>query len=613
MKIKIKKLFITRIFLVITAFQIYSNANRVDGVAHKSNKFYDLAEKVNEMGFGLPEIPGSWLTPFKNSKEKIRSKGIFIKSMFDTISKLIGLQTYGFNEKCIRNASNIYTRFEPSYKGILSTELEFERKKNFSEIKRMLFERRVRGKSGKLNILMIKIELGGGHKAAIQAMSESILEGLSRDEQKLINIIPIDFFGPDKDHAAKDFNKILETEDAEALVRNLGGKPLLERFYDTIPGILQIQRNIDSEIEKFAQINGLNLDLLLPDIVISAQPFGLHALRRYVTAKYNTQLRIVPTDFYLGDWLQRFEPLHQFEPTVRYDASYDSEYLRNQFEEKGIRAVTFFGYPIRKDISELADNLYSTDQVIQKKAVSEVDKIINELSQDPDIGKNGFKSGDQTALIMMGSKGTGAQRYISYIQSMFRYAKSLKNQQVVHVYVAALKPRPPKLEELLESDAQKNYDKYYDRQQKIYEEVQSKVQLLGQGADSRIRIHLLSFLNAKQVGSLIYHGVTITKAGGSTAAEVAALGGRALFNMRISQVAPWERGNVHFLESLGVAIRMPTETGLESQFVTEGMKDLIRRGRRGRVHTNEFHHIWGATVLRDLKNILRYKQANAES
>ena len=545
---------------------------------------------------------------FTRVKSKYAARGTFL----DSVIKLSGLQSCNFEENCIKNAFNLYKKYGVSIKKIFPDKADSVKHKNFSEIKKLLSERAKRGKPGKLNILMIKIELGGGHKAAIQAMSDSLLEGLSAEDKKLINIIPIDFFGPDKDHAARDFNKMLENEDADALARNLGGKPLLEKFYDTLPGLLQIKRNIDSEIKKFADSIGVSPEQLCPDIVISAQPFGLHALSKYVTSIYNTQLRIVPTDFYLGDWMQRFQPLQQFDPTVRYDASYDAEYIRSQFEEKGIHAVSFFGYPIRKDISEMADKLYDDDLSVRKKARGFVNKIIKSLSQNPTVGNKGFKRGDQTALIMMGSKGTGAQRYISYLRSMFEYAKGLNMDQVVHVYVAALKPRSPKGEELVNhSPAQIKYSQYFEKQQEIFEEVQTEVIRLGQKADSRIKVHLLSFLNAKQVGSLIYHGVTITKAGGSTAAEIASLGGRALFNMRISKVAPWERGNVDFLESSGRAIRMSTEIGLESAFVIEGMKDLVRRGRRGPVEKNPFQKTWGSTVLRDLKDILHYKSLDA--
>lgn len=608
LKIRQKKLATQILFFCLVASQINCGSLMAD----QSSKYSEF-NTAKQSVFALLKDSLPYYKPSELSFAFAKSKGIGGSPVLDLLYKLSNSNYSKFREQSIKNAFYLYSKYGNLFRRIMPEEVEFDKHKNFSEIKKLLSARATKGQAANLNIVMIKIELGGGHKAALQAMSDSILSDLSTEDRKLINIIPIDFFGSDKERAARDFNKILETEDGDTLARNLWGKPLLERFYDTLPGLLHIQNNITGEIMRHAKTLGVDHQRLHPDIVISAQPFGLRALSRYVISKYNTQLRIVPTDFYLGDWMQRFEPVHQHEPSLRYDASYDSEYIRTQFEEKGIQAVSFFGYPIRKEISALADALYSSDGAKSKKAKLSVDKTINAMTQTPSFGKKGFRSGDQTALIMMGSKGTGAERYISYLKPLFEYAKNLDKSEVVHVFVAALKPRGPKGDELLpDSTAQKKYLDYQTKQQEIFEEVQSAVRSLGKNADRRIRVHLLSFINAKQVGSLIYHGVTITKAGGSTSAEIAALGGRALFNMRISKVAPWERGNVYFLESSGRAIPMSTKPGLESEFVKKGMRDLMRRGRNKPVDRNLFQRTWGSTVLRDLKNILHHKQLSGD-
>ena len=596
------------IFSCLSTFLIFNSTELVAKDLKKASQ-NSLFKRSRQAGTSLLKTSLPYLTQITESLVNL----IAISPMGSSITEFLLKGPYWYSksdcEKDIRKAYYLYSS-QGMITRVLPEEADAAKHKALSDIQKLLSKRKKNGSAEKLNIAMIKIELGGGHKAAIQAMSDSILEGLSLQERQLINIIPIDFFGPDKYRAARNFNHMLETEDAEALVRDLGGKPLLEAFYDTPPGLLQIQRNLNSEIADFAKLKGLPPEQLQPDMVISAQPFGLHALSRYVRIKYNTQLRIVPTDFYLGDWTQRFGALKSDSPTVRYDASYDIDYLRSQFEEKEIHAVSFFGYPIRKDISHLADQLYSSNKKTRKKAKDKVNATISTLSNNPSFGKKGFKPGDQTALIMMGSKGVSSSRYTNYLSPLFDYAKNLPLTKVLHVYVAALKPRPAQGEELIvQSHAKQKYDDYYKKQLKIYHEVLATLKKMDKEKKPRIIVHLLPFLNAQEVGSLIYHGVTITKAGGSTSAEIAALGGRALFNMRISKVAPWERGNVEFLESYGRAISLPTEAPFESESVKDGMKLLMKRGRLGPIRRNPFQKTWGATVLRDLSEILKFKLA----
>lgn len=573
----------------------------------KPTEVVNKLSEEEEIGFALTTGSFEWLAPIATSEAGIVSGSIVGVGIVGGLVELASSKDIPEKENKIKN-SPIYRNYSRYLQKVDEIDLQEAKRSDFSEIKKILKERALKGEPGKLNIFMLKIELGGGHKAALKAMEDSILWGLSDEEKKLINIVPIDFFGSNKEAAAREFNKILETENADKLSKNLGGKPMLERFFDTNVGRSIIGRNISHDINIFAKKAGISPKSLKPDLVVSAQPFGLHALNRFVTDNYNTQLRVVPTDFYLGDWMQRFGPISSDDPTIRYDASYDVDYIRSQFSAKGIDAIEFFGYPVRKEISEMAKELFSEDDIIKARAEKNVSATISNLSKSPD-GKPSFKSGDETALIMMGSKGTSAERYIDYIRSLAEFSKNIDQGKTLHVFVAAIEPRPPKGDEKISgTKAYKKYKEYYDRQILVFDKVNTAIEdILKNNPNSKIKIHLKSFMNAREVGSLIYHGPTITKAGGSTAAEIAALGGRALFNMRISEVAPWEKGNAEFLDSKGYAIRMSTDKALEGEFLKKGMGQFLKQGKNKPLGINDFQSEWGTAVISDLKRILRFK------
>lgn len=93
----------------------------------------------------------------------------------------------------------------------------------------------------------------------------------------------------------------------------------------------------------------------------------------------------------------------------------------------------------------------------------------------------------------------------------------------------------------------------------------------------KVVFHMMPFINASQVAKFLATSPTITKAGGATAAEIATIGMHpAIFNMKITHIAPWEKANADVLSKNGLAIPLPYSDSDETKEF-KGLKSAVEK------------------------------------
>lgn len=460
-------------------------------------------------------------------------------------------------EEATFNQSNVekYMRADPKVKKMIE---EVDQ----TALRELLKERQKTGGSEKLNVLVLDIRLGGGHKAATDAITKSLTKGNS----DLIKVGRADFFGDglSGELSAREFNKILQEERGQDL--NTGGKKTLERFYDSKVGQAWVKRSIEAGLKRN--------NMAKPDVIICAQPFGIHAISKISQGSFGAQVRVIPTDFAIGDWVQRMETIKSDNIAVRYDLPADHPMVKEQIKKAQIFSDLPTGAPIRKEISDFSDELHSKDPLVRKATQYRIRKNISKMSK----GKFNFET-DRSLLIMLGAKGAASGRYINYAKLLALSAEdTLKSPDgKLHVFLA-------QTEDLTDV-------------QKTVHELKTKY------PKAPIEFHLLGKVDPEQVGSLISQGVVLTKGGGATSAEITALGGRALINTRITNFAPWEAGNLKYMKQLNMAVDLPHTDLEEAAVFSKKLKEAFAL-KPAPVNPNRFHSIYQGLVIKDSIKIL---------
>ncbi|NBQ17154.1 hypothetical protein EBU24_02460 [bacterium] len=117
-------------------------------------------------------------------------------------------------------------------------------------------------------------------------------------------------------------------------------------------------------------------------------------------------------------------------------------------------------------------------------------------------------------------------------------------------------------------------------------------------------IHALGKVSAQEVGMFMHAGVTLTKAGGSTVAELLTLKAPAVFDMSISQYIVWEKyaADLFVKNKWGIQLTNPED----DKEVADALKKAfeLRKNCCASMPTNQFHLDWPKAFMDDLSLFL---------
>jgi len=124
----------------------------------------------------------------------------------------------------------------------------------------------------------------------------------------------------------------------------------------------------------------------------------------------------------------------------------------------------------------------------------------------------------------------------------------------------------------------------------------------------KFSLHLLGTVNAKEVGSLMHNGVTITKSGGGTIAELVTMGGTAVFDTSLSQHIRWEKYAYELFHERGWgSILDPTGSSEMGPMILKAFANR-KASKESMLKTkNQFHLDWPFAVVTDLLAIQKKK------
>lgn len=421
-------------------------------------------------------------------------------------------------------------------------------KENIENLKRL---RNATGNTKPVKILLAGESGGYGHIAACNSMKKILEEKLPEAKGlfkvKYVPAFPIS-------HSL--WNKFMKTNNGKGLKRLISLKPLANAF-------------ISSRIGRRMLKNTMKEVMPDPDVVVHAVVVGVKAWAK-IADGLGAQYRIVPTDFFVKQYTESITGLHD-STKLKIDAT--TSELCEAFVRKKITSVETVGYPVRWEILDLAERLRNTKT--ESNAKEEVFATISNLS------KGRFKKNDKTLLIMMGGAATNEASVKKYLSGIAEQVEALTEpNQKLHVFAAQTSNMQAEIEKHID-DIAKQKPLFYDR----------------------IDVHFKKFLGPLEVGSLVKHGVVLTKAGGGTVAELATLGGIGVFDMNISKWLEWEQGNFDYSKNHRFGLRLKDELNPEDigARILEAFE--AKKKSNASIPKNTFHLDWPHIIISDLIKI----------
>lgn len=445
-----------------------------------------------------------------------------------------------------------------AFKGLSADQKRLILQENVNRLKEL---RAMTGKTEKIKVMVIGAPGGSGHRSAGDSMKKILSElpgGEDLFEVKYVEPFP---FSTDK------WNQLAREGRGEELAEMAKYRPYAEAILDNPFGRKYVKSKMLEAMKN-------------PDVVIQAEHIGTKAMRA-ITEDLGAQHRLVPTDFALEHFLMGIKKVSPDSLDFRIDAPISGDQVNQKFlDSRGIKNAVATGYPVRWEILDLAERLRSLDQSVRLKAEGEVKKVISDLSGDT------FAHGkDRSIFVMMGGLGTTEEAMKQYVETVVKGAGQLAPEDgKVHLFMAQAE------------GFKENIDALYKELARQSPELAGKVQ-----------VHSLGRVSATEVGSFMNSGITFTKAGGGSIAELATMGGNAVFDIRLSKWLEWEKFNYEMFErnKWGYAI----QDNSDPEEIVGKMKQafLDRTNGRSAKIANQFHLDWPQAVLSDL--ISKEKQA----
>jgi len=424
-----------------------------------------------------------------------------------------------------------------------------------------------RHKQAKINILIIGNGGGGGHKAAGDAITQ-ILRELPHGE----NLFEVVYTEPFMKFFDNLWNKALQAENGKRLAWLSGQKGALDTWLNVFPLSSILKHKVKSAMRH-------------PDVIIVAQPVGPVRFKK-IAQSLGAQVRFIPTDLYVNHFIEGIKNISANDFRCAVDIMGGIPELIQTLETQKILNYSPVGYPTRPTILTLAENLYHADKKIRIKAE---EQIADFLKKQRGFGiKKGvihenidYQKGDNHIFVMMGGKGTLQSRLVRYAHIIAEHAQTLApKNHTLHLFIALAESSTQALkEELL----------------KVHKKL---------GKDPCIVIHALGKVAAQEVGMLMASGVTLSKAGGSTVAELLTLKSPVVFDMNISKHIIWEKFAADLFEKNKWGIQLKDSN--DDKEVSAALKKAfsMRAECIKTMPSNQFHLDWPKALMDDLSLFL---------
>lgn len=418
----------------------------------------------------------------------------------------------------------------------------------------------------KINILIIGNNGGGGHKSAGDAITK-ILKELP-GQTNLFNIV---YLEPFASSLTNGWNKALQQEDGKTLAWLCGNKRLFDFGLGCFPFNNILRSTLKDAMKK-------------PDVILQVQPLGTARFKR-IAKDRGAQHRVVPTDLRVDQFVDGIKNIPAGNLRFSVDIMGDMPDLIEVLEKKSIKSYVPVGYPTRLEILDLTEKIQSTNPKIKSKAEQDVQDFLEKQAGFSNV--NGvikenvfFKKGDSVIFIMIGARGTLTSRIVRYAHIIAQHADTLapKNKKV-HLFLAQA-------------------DTFIDT---LKEELTLVCKTT---KNPPLVIHALGKVSAQEVGMFMHAGVTLTKAGGSTVAELLTLKAPAVFDMSISQYIVWEKyaADLFVKNKWGIQLTNPED----DKEVADALKKAfeLRKNCCASMPTNQFHLDWPKAFMDDLSLFL---------
>ncbi len=419
----------------------------------------------------------------------------------------------------------------------------------------------------KINILIIGNGGGGGHKAAGDAITQILRE--LPGGQNLFEVVYTEPFMKFFDNL---WNKALQAENGKRLAWLSGQKGILDTWLNVFPLSSILKHKVKSAMR-------------YPDVIIVAQPVGPVRFKK-IAQSLGAQVRFIPTDLYVNHFIEGIKNINANDFRCAVDIMGGIPELAHTLKDKNIFNYFPVGYPTRPVILNLAENLYHSDKKIRAQTEREIGSFLKK--QRGFCVKNGiiqenisYQDGDNHIFIMIGGKGTLQSRIIRYTNIIAEHAEEFAHKNhMVHLFIA-----------LSESYTQALKDELIAVYKKL-------------GKDPQVVIHSLAKVPAQEVGMLMASGITLSKAGGSTIAELLTLKSPVVFDMNISKHIVWEKFAADLFEKKKWGIQLKDSN--DGKEVSQALKKafLMRDECIKTMPSNQFHLDWPKALMDDLSLFL---------
>ncbi len=423
-----------------------------------------------------------------------------------------------------------------------------------------------KNRSAKINVLIIGIGGGGGHRNAADALTK-ILNNLPNGKD-LFNIVYVE---PFMNYFSDVWNKDLQEENGKRLAAHISKKCILDFGLGFFPFTSILRSSLKNALPN-------------PNVIIQVQHVGAARFKR-IAKEMGAQFRIIPTDLDVSQFIHGIKNIKADDFGCSLDIMGGIPELPNILEKKSIKNYNLVGYPTRLEILELAEKLYHKDSSIKKKAEKEVFQFLEQQNGfgliDGSIKDDiTFKKGDSVIFIMIGAKGTLQSRILRYLHIIAEHADRLApKHKKVHIFLAQA-------------------DTYIDA---LKNEL---IAFTNTTKNLNVVVHALGKVSAKEVGMLMHSGITLCKAGGSTIAELLTLKAPAVFDMSVSNFIVWEKYNADLFVKNNWGIQLKNSN--DGKEVADALKQAfnLHRTCHTSMPTNHFHLDWPKAFMDDLSGSL---------
>ncbi|NRA46320.1 MAG: hypothetical protein HRU09_15310 [Oligoflexales bacterium] len=322
--------------------------------------------------------------------------------------------------------------------------------------------------------------------------------------------------------------------------------------------------SINSFKEEVEQVRKL-YDGRSPDFIVTVHNATLLYHQQRLGQVLDADMRSIPTDYDIRHFFGK-SSAGILAPDVRIDLPGDTgtdSPSRKRLKELGLKNVELTGYAVRWPFLYQAQRQYSSDENVRKAVEVDIDAFYQ---------AKGVKPGDKSILVMLGGAGSSNEVLKKYVQKVAENVEKISaSGEKVHMFVAS----SPEQNRFLDNVQIELEKKGISR---------SKFELKPQGR-----------ISADNIAKFMSRSLCIVKPGGSTTAELVTTRAKALFDMTISDVLPWEKEHAEWFERNKWGRKMP-ESDSPDDFV-KAINTTFNQKPTVEFPKNQFNLDWVAQIL----------------